>query len=250
MMKIQVLLYLTFACFEFLFFPGALSARISITNKCPFTVWPATQTSDRKPPLALPSNVLAPQASTTVVTPVPWNGRFWGRTNCFTNNAGKFTCAPPGDCASGQQSCNGNGGVPPATLVEFNIAAGGGQDYYDVSLVDGFNLPVSVAAQGGHKPGDCRTSTCRANVNANCPSELQVKGAGGSVIGCMSACTKFHEPRYCCTGPNDKPATCPPTDYSKKFSQLCPEAYSYAYDDKKGTFTCSGGPNYAITFCP
>ena len=49
---------------------------------------------------------------------------------------------------SGQVSCNGNGAVPPASLVEINIAADGGMDFYDVSLVDGFNLPVSVATQG------------------------------------------------------------------------------------------------------
>ncbi|PRQ44877.1 putative glucan endo-1,3-beta-D-glucosidase [Rosa chinensis] len=247
MMKIQVLLYLTFA---FLFFPGAHSATISFTNKCTFKVWPATLTSDNKPQLASTGFELAPQASNSIDTPVPWNGRFWGRTNCFTDNSGMFTCDKPGDCASGQVSCNGKGGIPPATLVEINIPAGGGQDFYDVSLVDGFNLPISITPQGGHAPGDCRSSSCSANVNAMCPSELQVTGAGGSVVGCMSACLKFNEPKYCCTPPNEKPETCPPTDYSMKFSQQCPEAYSYAYDDKKGTFTCSGGPNYAITFCP
>ncbi|KAI5318194.1 hypothetical protein L3X38_037902 [Prunus dulcis] len=60
--------------------------------------------------------------------------------------------------------CNGAGAIPPATLAEFNIPAGGGQDFYDVSLVDGFNLPMSVTPQGG--TGDCNTATCPANVNA------------------------------------------------------------------------------------
>ncbi|CAH9134567.1 unnamed protein product [Cuscuta epithymum] len=33
---------------------------------------------------------------------------------------------------------------------------------------------------------------------------------------------------------------------------MCPQAYSYAYDDKTSTFTCPSGPNnnYLITFCP
>ncbi|PRQ44888.1 putative glucan endo-1,3-beta-D-glucosidase [Rosa chinensis] len=150
MMKIQVLLYLTFA---FLFFPGAHPATISFTNKCTFKVWPATLTSDNKPQLPLTGFELAPQASNSIDTPVPWNGRFWGRTNCFTDNSGMFTCDKPGDCASGQVSCNGKGGIPPATLVEINIPAGGGQDFYDVSLVDGFNLPISVTLKAVTLPG-------------------------------------------------------------------------------------------------
>ncbi|MQL41280.1 hypothetical protein EI012_25510 [Escherichia coli] len=40
------------------------------------------------------------------------------------------------------------------------------------------------------------------------------------------------------------------TNYSQFFEQQCPDAYSYAYDDKSSTFTCSARPDYAITFCP
>ncbi|WRX23499.1 Thaumatin family - like 10 [Theobroma cacao] len=46
------------------------------------------------------------------------------------------------------------------------------------------------------------------------------------------------------------PDTCPPTNYSNIFKSLCPQAYSYAYDDKSGLATCTGGANYLITFCP
>ncbi|CAL2272110.1 unnamed protein product [Prunus armeniaca] len=176
----------------------------------------------------------------------------WGRPHCPSHKylrdvSGKFVCATA-DCASGQVTCNGAGAIPPATLAEFNIPAGGGQDFYDVSLVDGFNLPMSVTPQGG--TGDCKTATCPANVNAVCSSELQKIGSDGSVVACLSACVKFNQPQYCCTPPQNTPETCPPTNYSQIFSQACPNAYSYAYDDNKGTFTCNGGPNYAITFCP
>ena len=34
------------------------------------------------------------------------------------------------------------GGEPPVTLAEFTLNGGGDQDYYDISLVDGFNLPM------------------------------------------------------------------------------------------------------------
>ncbi|GMY24953.1 thaumatin-like protein 1 [Fagus crenata] len=117
-----------------------------------------------------------------------------------------------------------------------------------VSLVDGFNLPVSVATQGGSS--ECKTSSCAANVNVACLAELQVKGPDGSVLACKSACIAFNQPQYCCTGAFNTPQTCPPTNYSKIFEDQCPQANSYAYDDQNSTFTCSGGPNYVITFYP
>jgi hypothetical protein len=40
--------------------------------------------------------------------------------------------------------CNGAGGVPPVTLAEITLNGAGGNDFYDVSLVDGFNVPVQV----------------------------------------------------------------------------------------------------------
>jgi hypothetical protein len=71
-----------------------------------------------------------------------WAGRFWARTGCNFNQNGQGHCAT-GDCGDKLQ-CNGAGGVPPVTLVEVTLRGSGGQDYYDVSLVDGFNVPVQV----------------------------------------------------------------------------------------------------------
>ncbi|XP_048439970.1 PR5-like receptor kinase isoform X2 [Pyrus x bretschneideri] len=246
MMKCLVasLLGLTMAI---LFFSGAHAAKMTFTNNCPNTVWPATLTSGQKPQLSTTGFKLASQASQSMDAPSPWSGRLWARTRCSTNATGKFSCETA-DCGSGQVACNGAYAVTPTTLVEITIAENGGQDFYDVSLVDGFNLPMSVAPQGG--TGECQTSTCHVNVNAACPIELQVKAADKSVISCMSACMAFNESQYCCTPPNDVPSTCPSTNYSQFFKKQCPEAYSYAYDDQTSTFTCNGGPDYIITFCP
>ena len=71
----------------------------------------------------------------------------------------------------------------------------------------------------------------------------------GSVVGCKSACLAFDTYEYCCKGQYDSPDTCKPTSYSKMFKDACPQAYSYAYDDKSSTFTCVGA-NYDITYCP
>jgi len=37
-------------------------------------------------------------------------------------------------------------------LAEFTLSGDGGKDYYYISLVDGFNIPISVTPQGG-SPG-------------------------------------------------------------------------------------------------
>ncbi|XP_059442422.1 thaumatin-like protein 1 [Corylus avellana] len=231
----------------FCFLSGAHPAQITFTNNCPTTVWPGTLTADQKPQQLNTGFDLASKASTSIDVQAPWIGRFWARTRCNTDASGKFTCETA-NCGSGQVACNGASAIPPASLVEINIAANGGKDFYDVSLVDGFNLPVSVTTQGGN--GDCQPSSCPANVNDVCPTNLQVKGSDGSVIACKSACAAFNQPQYCCTGANNTPETCPPTNYSMIFKNQCPKAYSYAYDDKSSTFTCSGAPNYIITFCP
>ncbi|KAL9242098.1 hypothetical protein vseg_016133 [Gypsophila vaccaria] len=229
----------------FLFISDANSINLIISNNCPYTIWPGTLTSSGP---ALPSTgfELTHGASYTLATQPSWSGRIWARTQCSVDGATqKFVCATA-DCGSGQIPCNGKGAIPPASLVEFTLNGAGNMDFYDVSLVDGFNLPVSVVPQG------CPSTSCPVDINNKvCPSELSIKDGSGGVIGCKSACLAFQQPQYCCTGAFSTPATCPPTNYSKIFKTQCPQAYSYAFDDKSSTFTCpSGSTDYRITFCP
>ncbi|GLT25750.1 hypothetical protein SLA2020_008600 [Shorea laevis] len=244
-MKISSFFGLTFV----ILFSGIHSATLTVKNNCPYTIWPATQTGGGAAQLSNTGFELASKASVPLDTPAPWNaGRLWARTQCSSDSSGRFTCATA-DCGSGQVACNGAGGAPPASLAEFTLASNGGQDTYDISLVDGFNLPVSITPQGGSGQ-NCTTTSCPANVNAVCPSDLAVKGSDGSIIGCKSACDAFNEPQYCCTFPYNSSSTCTPTTYSMIFKNQCPQAYSYAFDDPSSTFTCTGSPNYLITFCP
>ncbi|KAI3917182.1 hypothetical protein MKX01_003631 [Papaver californicum] len=221
---------------------GAFSATFTLKNNCPYTVWPGTLTGGGSQ-LPITGVELATGASSSVDAPTGWSGRFWARTGCSTDSSGRLTCATA-DCASGKVECNGAGAIPPATLLEFTLNGDGGKDFYDVSLVDGYNLPASITPQGG-----CSSTECKSDVNSVCPPELSVK-PGGSVIACKSACEALQQPQYCCTGSFNTPETCPPTNYSKIFKDACPQAYSYAYDDKSSTFTCASGGNYLITFCP
>lgn len=67
---------------------------------------------------------------------------------------------------------------------------------------------------------------------------------------CLSACSKTNAPSDCCTGSYDTPAKCPPPPYATAAKAVCPDAYSYAFDDQTSTFIIPSGGGWQITFCP
>lgn len=223
-----------------------------IVNRCWHTIWPGILTGANRTLLSPTGFALKTGKSRTLNVPHSWSGRLWARTLCSTDSAGKFSCATA-DCGSGQVPCSGAGAIPPATLAEFTLNGDQGLDFYDVSLVDGYNLPVLVVARGGK--GGCASTGCLVDLNGACPRELKVaapsgnSSSGGSSVACKSACEAFGDPQYCCSDAYATPDTCQPSVYSSYFKHVCPRSYSYAYDDKTSTFTCMGA-NYAIIFCP
>ncbi|KAL9233695.1 hypothetical protein vseg_008655 [Gypsophila vaccaria] len=220
----------------------------NLQNNCSYTVWPGTLSGDGAAPLGGGGFILPPGATAQVGAPAGWSGRFWGRTGCnFDPATGQGTCLT-GDCG-GAVRCPG-GGVPPVSLVEFTLNGAGGQDFYDVSLVDGYNVGVGVRPINGGS-GNCQYAGCVADLNKSCPPELRVLDPSNAtaVVACKSACAAFNQPEYCCTGDHGGPQTCSPTQYSEMFKNACPTAYSYAYDDASSTCTCTGS-DYLITFCP
>lgn len=220
---------------------GVLGATFTFVNKCEYTVWPGILANAGSPTLQSTGFELPQDSSRIFTAPTGWSGRFWGRTSCSFDGSGSGSCGT-GDCGSGDVECNGAGAAPPATLAEFTLGTVG-QDFYDVSLVDGYNLPMVVEASGGS--GMCATTGCVTDLNQICPSEL--RSGGGEA--CRSACEAFNKPEYCCSGAYNTPATCKPSMYSQMFKSACPRSYSYAYDDPTSTFTCSGA-DYTVTFCP
>ncbi|KAI4389979.1 hypothetical protein MLD38_002138 [Melastoma candidum] len=224
---------------------GALGSRITIVNGCAYTVWPGILSNAGSPALGSTGFELPPGQFQSFDAPSGWSGRFWGRTGCtFDPSTNQGACST-GDCGSGQLECGGSGATPPATLAEFTfgVASSDSKDFYDVSLVDGYNLPMVVQPSGG--VGTCLSTGCISDLNRKCPSELRV----GSGDGCRSACEAFGTPEYCCSGAYGSPDTCKPSVYSQMFKEMCPRSYSYAYDDATSTFTCSQS-DYTITFCP
>lgn len=224
-----------------LLFRGTNGATFTFVNKCEYTVWPGILANAGTPPLESTGFELAQESSRSFQAPTGWSGRFWGRTGCRFDGSGSGSCST-GDCGSGQVECNGAGASPPATLAEFTLGSGS-QDFYDVSLVDGYNVAMIIEGSGGS--GMCASTGCVTDLNRQCPVELRVSDGDA----CKSACEAFGSPEYCCSGAYNTPATCKPSVYAEMFKMACPRSYSYAYDDPTSTFTCTGA-DYTVTFCP
>jgi len=224
---------------------------VTFVNAVNQTIWVAGAEQTAQPALPTTGWVLPPGQHVTISVPDRWNGRFWGRTGCRFDGSGHGHCQS-GDCA-GLFQCRRYGAIP-ATLAEFNLNSWRNLDFYDVSMVDGSNLPMYInIASGSTKdpisPTGCSAHGCTNPVN--CPSALQVH-TGGAVVGCESACGVFGTDQYCCRGRWASRAACDPTkwpvNYAAVFKQAEPYAYSYADDDATSTFTCTGECGYRITF--
>ncbi|KAI1820476.1 thaumatin family protein [Xylaria intraflava] len=269
-----------------------------ITNSCPDVLWPGIATQAGEPP-QIHGFELRPGKTMNLTVGSTWSGRVWGRTNC-TVGGDTATCQT-GDCM-GKLNCL-YGGDPPATLAEFNLAGGanGQQTFYDISLVDGYNLPLGIVyhpapntsfippnlvsptciATAGFLSSPTRTGLTYTNVTYPmpyqatltnqqlsdwCPWDLQVFPPVAPVDGvytypddviqrpvfdpCMSACTRNHRPRDCCTGKFNDPNVCKPSKYSRYAKIVCPDAYSYAFDDRTSTFIIPSGGGWEVVFCP
>ncbi|XP_051222493.2 G-type lectin S-receptor-like serine/threonine-protein kinase SD2-5 [Lolium perenne] len=203
-----------------LLFVGTSEATtINITNRCSYTVWPA----------ALPVGGGATELESGQVWTLDMpagisNGRIWARTGCSFSSNGKWSCQT-GDCA-GAFACNILG-KPPYTFAELSTSSP--QNYFDISVVDGFNVPMdflSVPVQEGEK--ECsKGPRCAANITSQCPKEMQVPG------GCKNTCTG--------TGSSN-------CTYAGFFKRMCPDAYSLSNDS--ATHACPAGTNYQVIFCP
>jgi hypothetical protein len=191
----------------------------------------------------------------------------------------------------------------PATLAEFNLWGGsyGKQTFYDISLVDGYNLPMGIVyhpadnltwvppnlvnptciattgmlsepARSGYTytnstyPMPYEPSQTNSDVSNWCPWGLQAfpqLKPGDGVYPypddslqrpvfdpCLSACAATNTPEDCCTGDYNDPNLCPHGSYSAAAKAICPDAYTYAFDDQTSTFIIPSGGGWEVIFCP
>lgn len=225
---------------------------VTLVNRLDETIWPAIA-ADPKHPVEATGWVLKPGASLSFTVPDHWDVRVWARTGCSFDATGAGHCTT-GDC--GRFQCGSTWGEFPSTLAEFNLNAWNGMDFYDVSLVEGNNLPMWINSYGGSSQdkidaNGCSAAGCTRDANATCPAKLQ-RVRDGRVVACLSACLVFKTDRTCCTGAYAARPQCVPSswpvDSAAVFKKAEPFAYSYVNDDATSVLTCSGECGYRITW--
>ncbi|XP_028798442.1 thaumatin-like protein [Neltuma alba] len=112
------------------------AATFEITNKCSYTVWPASL------PTGGGQQLNPGETWSLQVAPGTANARIWGRTGCNFDGSGHGHC-DTGDCG-GVLQCQLSG-APPATLAEFSLNQPNNLDFYDISVIDGFNIPMEFS---------------------------------------------------------------------------------------------------------
>ena len=198
-------------------------------------------------------------------------------------------------------------GETPVTLAEFTLATSSGQTFYDISLVDGYNLPMAIVSLYPESdnssleeiPPNLTNPICIASVSnlagtgstqgensgtndsfpipleedatyddvlSWCPWDLQADrplNPSNGIYGypddsiqrpifnpCFSQCAKYNKASDCCTGRYDSPDICKAGKYSKSIKKICPDAYSFAFDDQDSTFIIPSGGGFEVVFCP
>ncbi|MEV7384726.1 thaumatin family protein [Streptomyces sp. NPDC091215] len=232
---------------------GAVGRRtITLVNRLSQTIWPAIA-ADPKHPVAATGWVLKPGQSLSFAIPDHWDVRLWARAGCSFDAAGNGSCLS-GGC--GKFQCGSTWGEFPSTLAEFNLNAWNGMDFYDVSQVEGYNLPMWVNSYGGTSKdkidaNGCTAAGCVKDTIATCPKKLQ-RTRDGRVVACLSACLVFNTDQTCCTGAYAARPQCVPSswpvDSAAVFKAADPNAYSYVNDDATSVFTCSGACGYRVTW--
>jgi hypothetical protein len=218
-----------------------LPRKLYIENQCAYKTWTFTQ-----PASTLPGGVpleLDPGQAVVVGWANTFSGRIWPRTQC-TGTGGNLKCE------------QGNG---PDTLAEFTLTAGMASDWYDISLVDGFTIPVGIIqldapwgldpsyVPGGPLPMDvqeCGSPICAIDMNPGCPASQQLKDSAGNVWGCHNG--------------QSAPDGHSPTPITTYFKQNCPTSYTYPFDDPQSLFLCKsaaqnggvGAKDYKVIYCP
>ncbi|KAF7548767.1 hypothetical protein G7046_g8559 [Stylonectria norvegica] len=269
-----------------------------VTNRCDSKIWPGIATQSGTGPGTGGFELAEGQTKRLWVSP-NWQGRIWGRTNCTVN--GDSCACKTGDCFK-KLSCEFSGATP-ATLAEFNLAGGinSAQTFYDISLVDGYNLPIGInyipAKNTTFIPPNLTNCACIATAgwiysssstgtyytNSSFPVPLEMRESNDAIrrwcpwpylafpptkpgdgiypypddyiqrpdfAPCNSACAATGEDKECCVGKYHDPKVCKPSDYSRAAKAMCPDAYSYAFDDQKSTFIIPTGGGWEIVMCP
>ena len=292
--------------------PRESSLPLTIENQCKEVIYPGIVTQSGTGP-SLGGFRLGTGESRELTVGADWQGRVWGRTNCSFNSAGTGPgndgglngggkACRTGDCG-GIVNCRATGETP-VSLAEFTLSSPSGQTFYDISLVDGYNLPLAIISlysrakdakirkippnltnaicigtvsllggtadatfgTGGSYSIPLEQKVTAADVARWCPWDLQLDPPNKPGDGvypypddniqrpifdpCFSACAKYNKASDCCTGKYNSPSACKTSGYSRGAKSVCPDAYSFAFDDQTSTFILPSGGGFGVVFCP
>lgn len=209
------------------------SHKFTFKNSCDETLWVGSFGQNGTPALK-GGGWEMPKGGDPVVVEVPVgnSGRIWPRTGCSFNAEGNcptegVNCCKTGGCLEADNKTFGlecaQTGVPPASLLEWTLDAPSGNgpiDYYDMSLVDGWSVPMSMTPVAGTyneqpDPGIgswwCEVDGCDSS-SLVCPDAYKVDG---SPLSCWSPCMAAKNAgsadaeKLCCTCSLTDPITCP-----------------------------------------
>ena len=179
--------------------PEAPGTNLRIINNCPYTIWPGLdginndnskifgdKNSANPAGFELPSG----QQKLISLSRGALGVRVWARLKCsYQTNSNwpdvktRFLCQV-GECGNPLNKWDGtcfmSGGEGGNTLAEFTMNAEG-HWWYDISLVDGYTIPVTVTPFGkiSKVPNidnayNCRSTSCFPDQSFNqCPPELK-----------------------------------------------------------------------------
>ncbi|KAF3274909.1 hypothetical protein TWF970_007612 [Orbilia oligospora] len=259
---------------------------ISIVNNCSFPVYPAVLTTNGTGPYTT-GFYLPSKQSRNVWVGWDWSGRLWARTNCSFYLANSTTSVKirdvvdnftipdgqklagnclTGDCGSAIE-CQLSG-LAPTTLAEFTMTGWMQQTFYDISLVDGYDLDMKITPfhDSPEKPRVNNTPICVASTTLS--SVLAGTDLYQNSLNESFSFNNIH--RWCprqnllFTSQKGKQSVFPYPDDDdptigggwtpclKRAKQVCGDAYSYAYDDYLSTFAVPSvkGEGFEVMFCP
>lgn len=263
----------------------ASAQRLTIHNACDIEpLWLAVQApGDRVGPDG--TNIKLLPGSSKVITTTGSGLRYWPKYGCGEDGQ---------DCRVGQsggtgQACFPDIGCAPAIDTKFEASwNAGGEDYVDMSMVDGFTVPFKLQVRGtcfnqNRDSIQDQLVDCSSLDVSECPAaeliagvgsvDLRMKRPGSSeALGCYSPCSilaDIHWGNPYATHQHDDavagPYCCPTPPFSSEQCQAGPAgssewlryvhasctAYAYAYDDTVGLLICAPSTTYEVSFyCP
>ncbi|WAP59758.1 thaumatin family protein [Streptomyces sp. S465] len=162
--------------------------------------------------------ILEPGQSGTVTIPETadpghWRGKFFARQGCTGTPGDTFHCEV-GDCGKLEDHCET--AEQPTSLAEFNFDTRDSlAPWYNVSYVNAFSQPVTIAPNDAAGGGGCDTMGCSQNLLPLCPPDNLTSWPDGSPM--------------LCTNPNRDAKT----PYSDMIAAHCPKAYGWSKQDQE-----------------